>query len=117
NQVAESVKLSNRDAGARTLEINQVEYFVRGLGYVKTLQDLEQIVVKNDGLTPVLLNQIAKIQIGPAQQRGYLDKSGAWVTGGVVIARYGSNPMQVIEAVKQKIEEIAIGLPQKELAD
>ncbi|TNE72894.1 cation transporter [bacterium] len=117
NQIAEAVKRSNRDAGARTLEINQVEYFVRGLGYVKSLQDLEHIVIKNDGLTPVLLNQIAKIQIGPAQQRGYLDKSGAWVTGGVVVARYGSNPMQVIEAVKKKIDEITIGLPQKDLPD
>ncbi len=114
-QVAEAVKASNRDVGARTLEINQVEYVVRGLGYVKSLQDLESIVLKTVDRTPVLLKHIANIQVGPAQQRGYLDKSGAVATGGVVVARYGANPMQVIEQLNQKIAEISPGLPVKTL--
>ena len=115
--VIKAVKASNLDVGASTLEINRAEYFVRGLGYIKSLADLEETVVKLKGNSPVRLKDIAHISFGPAERRGILDKSGAEVVGGVVISRYGANPMQVIEGVKEKIAEIAPGLPQKTLAD
>ncbi len=116
-QVAKAVKESNRDVGAKTLEINQVEYIVRGLGYIKNLQDFETIVVDENQNVPIYLKDIAQIKIGPAQRRGVLDKAGAEVVGGVVIARDGFNPMEAINNVKTKIKEISPGLPSKTLAD
>jgi Cu(I)/Ag(I) efflux system membrane protein CusA/SilA len=116
-QIAGAVRKTNRETGAKTLEINNVEYFVRGLGYVKSLKDLENTVILTENSIPVLLKDVAKIQAGPAERRGILDKEGAEVVGGVVVARYGANPMEVIKNVKRKIEEIAPGLPEKKLAD
>ncbi|MFP4294033.1 MAG: efflux RND transporter permease subunit [Cyclobacteriaceae bacterium] len=115
--VAQSVSNSNLDVGARTVEINNVEYFVRGLGYVKSLADLEEAVVKAENNTPVRVKDVARVQFGPVSSRGALDKSGAEAVGGVVVARYGSNPLQVISNVKEKIEEIEAGLPTKTLED
>lgn len=112
-----ALKETNEDVGAQTMEINQVEYYVRGLGYVKTLEDIEETVVKVVDNLPVTIGQVARVNIGPAERRGILDKSGAEVVGGVVVARYGSNPMAVIDAVKEKIDEIAPGLPSKVLED
>jgi Cu(I)/Ag(I) efflux system membrane protein CusA/SilA len=116
-QVMNAVKKSNLDIGARTIEINQAEYFVRGIGYVKQLSDLEEAVVKVTNNTPVRIKDIAKVNYGPSDRRGVLDKMGAEVVGGVVVARYGANPLEVINNVKAKIEELSVGLPEKELAD
>ncbi len=116
-QVIKAVKSSNLDIGARTIEVNQVEYFIRGIGYVKKLEDLENAVVSVVKNTPVRIGDIAKVGFGPAQRRGALDKGGAEVVGGVVVARYGSNPLEVINNVKDKIKEISPGLPTKTLAD
>ncbi|MCT4602116.1 MAG: efflux RND transporter permease subunit [Marinifilum sp.] len=116
-QVMNTVKKSNLDIGARTIEINQAEYFVRGIGYVKQLADLEEAVVKVTNNTPVRIKDIAKVNYGPSDRRGVLDKMGAEVVGGVVVARYGANPLEVINNVKAKIEELSVGLPEKELAD
>lgn len=116
-QMIEALRQTNQDVGAQTMEINQVEYFVRGLGYVKKLEDIEQTVVRMSDNVPITIGQVAKVNIGPANRRGILDKSGAEVVGGVVVARYGSNPMAVIEAVKEKISEIEPGLPSKTLSD
>ncbi|SHE71921.1 Cu(I)/Ag(I) efflux system membrane protein CusA/SilA [Psychroflexus salarius] len=116
-QVAKAVKESNRDVGAKTLEINQVEYIVRGLGYINNLQDFESIVVDENQNVPIYLKDVAQIKTGPAQRRGVLDKAGAEVVGGVVIARDGFNPMEAINHVKDKIKEISPGLPSKTLAD
>jgi Cu(I)/Ag(I) efflux system membrane protein CusA/SilA len=117
NQVVEAVKKSNQDAGARTIEINKAEYLVRGLGYIKKIEDLETAVVTVNKNVPLLIRDIGRVSLGPANRRGILDKDGAEVAGGVVIARYGSNPLKVIENVKEKIDEIASGLPSKELKD
>lgn len=117
NQMIEAIRETNRDVGANTIEINQVEYFVRGLGYVKSIEDIEKTVVKVVDNLPVTLGEVARVNIGPAARRGILDKSGAEVAGGVVVARYGSNPMAVIRAVKEKINEIEAGLPSKVLED
>lgn len=116
-QIVLAVKKSNRDIGAQTLEINKAEYLVRGLGSVKSVSDIENIVVYSSKFTSVLLKDIAKIQLGPMSRRGILDKEGAEVVGGVVVARYGENPLQVITNVKEKIREISAGLPSKELKD
>ncbi|PXY02824.1 cation transporter [Marinifilum breve] len=116
-QVMNAVKKSNLDIGARTIEINQAEYFVRGIGYVKQLADLEETVVKMTNNTPVRIKDVAKVTYGPSDRRGVLDKMGAEVVGGVVVARYGANPLEVINNVKAKIEELSVGLPEKELAD
>ncbi len=115
--VMTAVKKSNRDAGAQTIEINKAEYLVRGLGYVKTPEDLESAVVAVHDNVPIRIRDIARVGLGPATRRGLLDKDGAEVAGGVVIARYGSNPLAVINGVKEKIREIGPGLPQKTLAD
>ena len=117
SQVVKAVQQTNRDTGAKTIEINQAEYLVRGLGAVASLSDLETTVVLAKNSTSIVLKDIAKVQLGPASRRGILDKEGAETVGGVVIARYGANPMEVINNVKAKIEEIANGLPSKVLQD
>lgn len=117
HQVMLAVKSSNRDIGAKTIEINQAEYLVRGLGYVKSLKDIEQAVVSVANNTPIRIGDIAQVKLGPATRRGALDKGGAEVVGGVVVARYGANPLEVINNVKAKIKEIAPGLPSKTLSD
>ena len=116
-EVLEAVRKSNVEAGARTLELNNAEYLVRGLGYINNLEDLESSVVKVVDNTPVRIQDVAFVTMGPAQRRGALDKAGAEAVGGVVVARYGANPQQVIDNVKLKIDEISIGLPSKTLAD
>jgi len=118
-QVMNAIKQSNLDIGANTMEINQVEFIVRGLGYVKSLDDIELAVVKMTDNVPLRIKDIAKVNIGPASraERAILDKGGAEAVGGVVVARYGDNPLQVIDAIKAKIEEISPGLPTKTLED
>ncbi len=115
--VMNAVRKSNLDIGAETVELNNVEYIIRGLGYVKSLEDLESSVVAVRNNVPVRIKDVAFISYGPATRRGGLDKSGSEAVGAVVVARYGSNPMEVINNVKAKIKEIEAGLPQKTLAD
>jgi len=117
NQVVKAVKESNKDIGAQTLEINQAEYLVRGLGYVKSVEDIENAVVISEDFTSIKIKDIGKVSLGPATRRGVLDKEGAEVVGAVVVARYGANPMEVINNVKEKINELSAGLPSKVLAD
>ena len=102
-QIVKAVKESNQDIGAQTIEINQVEYLVRGLGYVKSLKDIENAVVTSKDFTPVKIKDVAKVSLGAMTRRGILDKEGAEVAGGVVVARYGANPLEVINNVKEKI--------------
>jgi len=115
HKVMQAVQKSNRDAGAKTIEINQAEYLVRGLGYVKRVNDLEKAVVAVQDNVPVRIQDLAVVTLGPGSRRGVLDKDGAEVVGGVVVARYGANPLQVINNVKDKITEISPGLPKKTL--
>ncbi len=115
DQVMMAVQNSNRDIGAKTLEVNKVEYLVRGLGYIKSIEDIENTVVAVNDNTPVLVRDLGVVTLGPAERRGILDKGGAEVVGGVVVARFGSNPLEVIENTKEKIKEISPGLPQKSL--
>jgi Cu(I)/Ag(I) efflux system membrane protein CusA/SilA len=115
--VMNAVQKSNLDIGAETVELNNVEYIIRGLGYVKNLNDIESSVVAVRNNIPVRIKDIAHVAFGPATRRGGLDKSGSEAVGAVVVARYGSNPMEVINNVKDKIKEIDAGLPQKTLPD
>lgn len=115
--VVKAVKQSNQDIGAQTLEINQAEYLVRGLGYVKSIADIENAVVDSENFTSIRIKDVASVHLGPATRRGILDKEGAEVVGGVVVARYGANPMEVINNVKEQIAELSSGLPTKTLSD
>ena len=117
NQVVKAVKESNKDIGAQTIEINNAEYLVRGLGYVKSIEDIENAVVTSEDYTSIRIKDIGKVSLGPATRRGLLDKEGAEVVGAVVVARYGANPMEVINNVKEKIKELSAGLPSKVLSD
>jgi copper/silver efflux system protein len=118
-EVMQALRNSNRDVGANTVEINRVEYLIRGLGYVKKIEDIEEAVVRVRNNVPVRIKDIAHVTLGPADRSmlGILDKSGAEAVGGVVIARYGDNPLAVINQVKEKIKEISPGLPSKKLDD
>ncbi len=116
-QIMAAVRNSNLDIGARTIEFNRVEYLVRALGYIKTLEDLEESVVTVHNNIPIRIKDVAKVNFGPATRRGGLDKGGAEAVGGVVVARYGANPLEAINNVKDKIAEISPGLPSKTLDD
>ncbi len=115
--IMQAVKKSNLDIGAETVEINKVEYVIRGLGYIKNLDDLKDAVITVRNNIPVRISDVAKVNFGPAPRRGGLDKDGVEAVGAAVVARYGSNPMEVINNIKDKIAEISPGLPQKILAD
>ncbi len=117
SQVIHAVRRSNLDVGARTIEGNGVEYVVRGRGFIQNLSDIENSVITSRDGIPITVSQIATVGMGPALRRGVLDKSGAEAVGGVVVARYGANPMEVIQNVKAKIAEIEPGLPSKTLED
>ena len=112
-EVIAAVKMANKDVGARTIEVNRVEYVIRGIGFVKSNADLENAVIKVNDNVPIYVKNIARVSQGPALRRGALDKEGAEVVGGVVVVRYGENPLAAIKKVKEKIREIAPGLPKK----
>ncbi len=116
-QIVAAVKQSNQDIGVQTIEINQAEYLVRGLGYIKSIADIENTVVKSENYTSIRVKDVANVKLGAEPRRGILDKEGAEVVGGVVVSRYGANPLEVITNVKAKIKELSAGLPSKELKD
>ena len=111
--VVNAVRASNADVGGRVLEISGTEHYVRGRGYVKSPKDLENVVLGSHLGTPVLLREVASVRVGPAQRRGLADLDGEGETvGGVVVARSGTNALEVIDAVKARIAELQPGLPQ-----
>ena len=116
-QVFKAVRDANNEIGARTVEVNRVEYMIRGLGFIKGLEDLEVTVLKVIDNAPITIADVAHVSFGPALRRGALDKQGSEVVGGVVVTRYGENPLATINAVKAKIKEISPGLPSKTLTD
>lgn len=116
-QVVRAVQGANLDVGARTLEINRVEYLVRGLGFVEDLDDLAQTVVVAREGTPIRVRDVARVALGPALRRGALDDAGAPAVGGVVVARPSANPRAVIAGIERAIAELEPGLPKRTLAD
>ncbi|MDF7806176.1 efflux RND transporter permease subunit [Pontiellaceae bacterium B12219] len=118
DEVYKAVQGANMDVGAKNLEVNRVEYFIRGIGFIKKVEDIENSVIKvNADNVPVLVKHVANVTLGPAQRRGTLDKGGAPAVGGVVVARYGDNPLRVIANVKEKIKGTADALPSKAIID
>jgi Cu(I)/Ag(I) efflux system membrane protein CusA/SilA len=110
-KVIDAVKRSNIDVGAKVFEEGGVEFIIRGVGFIKNIEDIESIAVAEHGGVPVYLKDIGTVTIGPDFRRGALDKAGTEVTGGVVIMRHGQNPMRVIRGIKEKIGELEVGLP------
>ena len=117
DQVFSATRQSNLDVGARTIEVNGAEYVIRGLGFIKNVADIENIVVGANDNVPIRIKDVANVAKGPALRRGALDKGGAQAVGGVVVARYGFNPLQAIDNTKAKIEEVSPGLPSKAIVD
>jgi len=113
DDVFRAIKMSNVDVGARTIEINKVEYVIRGLGFIRDVVDIENSVVKVNDNVPLYIKNVAKVSLGPALRRGALDKEGAEAVGGVVVVRYGFNPLAAIKNVKEKIAKLEPGLPTK----
>ena len=113
-QVRRAIKRSNRDVGGRLIEMSETEYMVRGQGYVKSIEDLEEIPLKTDEMgTPIRLADVATVQLGPDLRRGLVELNGEGeVAGGVVIMRYGENALATIERVRDKLEELKKGLPE-----
>lgn len=109
--VLSAVKRSNIDIGAKIFEEGSVEFIIRGVGFIKKIEDIENIVVAAQNGVPVYISDIGSVTVGPDFRRGALDKAGTEVTGAVVVMRHGENPLRVIQGVKEKIEELAVGLP------
>jgi Cu(I)/Ag(I) efflux system membrane protein CusA/SilA len=113
SKITEVISASNRDVGGRVVELTETEYMVRGKGYLRGATDLEQLVVKAEGGVPVLLKDVARVQLGPDERRGLTELNGEGeVVSGIAIARYGQNALDAIHNLKTKISEIASGLPE-----
>ena len=112
-KIIDAIRDSNNDVGGRLVEFSGAEYMIRGRGYAKSVQDIENIAVGSDASgTPVLVKNIAQVGLGPDIRRGVADLDGEGDTvGGIVIMRYGENALNVINRVKEKIEEIKPSLP------
>jgi len=111
-KLVDAVRRSNIDVGAKVFEEGGMEFIVRGLGFVKSVADLENIVVDVRDEKPIYVRNLAHVTLGPDFRRGALDKEGAEVTGAVVLMRHGENPREVIERIKARIAEISPGLPE-----
>ncbi len=116
-EVNEAVRKANIDVGAKVLEKNGVEFFIRGVGFIKSVEDLEKVVIRQEGGTPIQVRNVATVTLGPEFRRGSLDKHGREAVGGVALMRYGENPQQVVDRLKAKLEQLAPGLPKKTLAN
>jgi Cu(I)/Ag(I) efflux system membrane protein CusA/SilA len=113
NKVAEVIRASNRDVGGRVIEMAETEYVVRGRGYLRGISDIENLVIKADKGTPVLIRDVARVELAPDERRGIAELNGEGeVVAGIAVARYGQNALDVIQNLKAKIAEIASGLPE-----
>jgi Cu(I)/Ag(I) efflux system membrane protein CusA/SilA len=109
--VADAVRKANQEIGARNLAINGVEYILRGTGYIESLEDLRDAVVTVRDNVPITVGDVGTVQLGPAMRRGALDLNGADAAGGVVVSRYGANPMETITNLKSKVAALTDALP------
>jgi len=111
-KMREAIRASNADVGGRTIELSEFEYVIRGKGYLKSINDLGNLVLKNEGGTPVLLRDVARVELGPDERRGIAELNGdGEVASGIVLQRFGANALEVIENVKKRFKEIASSLP------
>jgi len=113
SKVRDAIRASNMDVGGRTVELSEFEFVVRGRGYLKGLPDLQKIVLKNDGGTPVLVQDVARVELGPDERRGLTELNGEGeVASGIALQRFGANALDVIDNIKRRIAELATSLPQ-----
>jgi Cu(I)/Ag(I) efflux system membrane protein CusA/SilA len=111
-RVSEVIRTGNRDVGGRVVELAETEYMVRGKGYLRGIGDLEQLVLKAEGGVPVLIRDVARVELGPDERRGIAELNGEGeAVSGIAVARFGANTLDVIRNVKAKIADIASGLP------
>ncbi|PJG57137.1 CusA/CzcA family heavy metal efflux RND transporter [Bradyrhizobium forestalis] len=111
-KIREAIRASNADVGGRTVELSEFEYVIRGKGYVKSINDLGNIVLKTSNGTPVLLRDVANVELGPDERRGIAELNGEGeVASGIVLQRFGVNALDVIESVKKRFKQIASSLP------
>ncbi|MFP3868403.1 MAG: efflux RND transporter permease subunit [Desulfobacteraceae bacterium] len=113
SRLKRAITRSNQDVGGRLIEMAETEYLVRGLGYIKGMADVENIVVGTDGQgTPILIKNVAEVRLGPELRRGLAESNGEGeVVGGIVVMRFGENAQAVINRVKQKLQDLKSGLP------
>ena len=112
SRVTQVIRTSNSDVGGRVVEMAETEFMVRGRGYLRGIADLEQLVVRSEGGVPVLLRDVARVELGPDERRGITELNGEGeVVAGIAMARYGQNALDVIGGLKARIAEIASGLP------
>jgi copper/silver efflux system protein len=112
SKVRDTIRASNMDVGGRTVELSEFEFVVRGRGYLKGIPDLQSIVLKNEGGTPVLIKDVARVELGPDERRGLTELDGEGeVASGIVLQRVGSNALDVIDNVKKRLSELAGSLP------
>ena len=111
-KMRDAIRASNADVGGRTVELSEFEYVIRGKGYIKSINDLGDIVLKVNNGTPVLLRDVARVELGPDERRGITELNGEGeVASGIVLQRFGVNALDVIENVKKRFKEIASSLP------
>jgi Cu(I)/Ag(I) efflux system membrane protein CusA/SilA len=112
DRVREAVKASNADVGGRTVELSEFEFMVRGRGYIRSVADIENVVLKTDGGVSLRVKDVARVEIGPDERRGITELNGdGEVASGIVLQRFGANALTVIENVKVRLAEIATSLP------
>jgi len=112
SDVVSSIKMSNADVGGKIFEVASTEYYIRGRGYIKKIEDIENIVLKVENGTPVYLKNVGNVHLGADLRRGVVDLDGRGeVVGGIIVMRYGENALNVINAVKKKLEEVKSSLP------
>ncbi len=112
-KVSQVIRDSNRDVGGRAIEMAETEYMVRGKGYLRGASDIENLVLKSDKGTPVLIRDIGRVEMVPDERRGITELNGEGeVVSGIVMARYGQNALEVISNIKDKIAEVSAGLPE-----
>ncbi|MCH8025014.1 MAG: efflux RND transporter permease subunit, partial [Candidatus Marinimicrobia bacterium] len=114
NKVKIAIQRSNNDVGGRMIEMAETEFMIRGLGYIKSIDDLKKVPLGiDDSGTPILLRNVAHIHLGPELRRGIAERDGIGeVVGGIIIMRHGENALEVIRNVRQKLEDLKAGLPE-----
>src|SRR3954453_21066507 len=111
-KLREAIRASNTDVGGRTVELSEFEFMVRGRGYLKSIADIENIVLKTENGTPLRVRDVARVELGPDERRGLTELNGEGeVAGGIILQRFGANALNVIESVKARLAEVAPSLP------
>src|SRR5712675_1161476 len=113
NEVVNKIRMSNGDVGGKIFEVASTEYYVRGRGYIKSIEDIEKVPLKSQSGTPVYVKNVGTVHLGPDLRRGVAELNGEGeVVGGIIVMRYGENALRVIDGIKKKLDEIKGSLPQ-----